>query len=100
LRAGGGTRLKILEALAAGCPTVSTPVGVEGLRLAAGEHLRVAETPEAFAQAILDLLGDQELRTRLARAGRVAVAERYDWRPIAVLLEAACELAASRAGAS
>lgn len=83
LRQGSGTRLKILEALAVGTPVVSTRKGMEGLELKAGQHLLVADTPQAFAQATLSLLADAGLRQRLSQAGRQAVAERYDWRTIA-----------------
>jgi glycosyltransferase involved in cell wall biosynthesis len=83
LRAGGGTRLKVLEALAIGTPVVSTSKGAEGLDLAAGEDLLIADTPEQFAQATLKLLGDPMLRERLAARGRATVQARYDWRTIA-----------------
>lgn len=79
LRVGGGTRLKILEALALGTPVVSTSKGVEGLDLADGEGILRAETPEALADVILRVLGDPALRRDLAQRGRAAVAERYDW---------------------
>jgi polysaccharide biosynthesis protein PslH len=83
LRQGGGTRLKILEALAVGTPVVSTSKGIEGLDLESGRHLFVADTPQAFAERTLDLLARAELRERLSAAGRRVVAERYDWRMIA-----------------
>jgi glycosyltransferase involved in cell wall biosynthesis len=79
LRAGGGTRLKILEALALGRPVVSTTIGAEGLDLAAGAQLRLADSAEAFAQAVLDLLGDPAAAAALAERGRAAVAARYAW---------------------
>ena len=60
LRIGGGTRLKIVEALAMGCPVVTTAVGADGLDLRSGEHLCLAEGPEALAGAILDLLENRE----------------------------------------
>jgi glycosyltransferase involved in cell wall biosynthesis len=79
LRVGGGTRIKILEALAAARPVVSTSVGAEGLGLRDGEHLLVADDPEAFARAVARLLGDASLRRRLAVAGRGLVVERFAW---------------------
>lgn len=79
LLSGGGTRLKILEAMALGTPVVATSKGAEGLDARAGEHLLVADTPQAFAAAVVRLLDDAELRARLARNGRRLVAERYDW---------------------
>jgi glycosyltransferase involved in cell wall biosynthesis len=81
LEAGGGTRLKILEALASGLPVVSTPIGAEGLDLTDGEHLLVA-TRDQFAESIVRLLNDRSFGTRLARNGRAAVRQRYDWTTI------------------
>jgi polysaccharide biosynthesis protein PslH len=81
LEAGGGTRLKILEALAAGLPVVSTPIGAEGLDLTDGEHLLIA-TREQFAESIVRLLDDRSVGIRLARNGRAAVRQRYDWTAI------------------
>lgn len=89
LRSGGGTRLKILEALAAGCSVVSTSLGAEGLALKDGQQLMVADDPIAFGQAVLALLDEPDLRYRLTRAGKQAVAEHYDWNVIAPRLEAA-----------
>lgn len=80
LRIGGGTRLKVLEALAMGLPLVSTRVGAEGLELADGEHLLLADEPQAFAGAVLALANDQARARRLAAAGRARVLERYDWK--------------------
>jgi polysaccharide biosynthesis protein PslH len=82
LRQGGGTRLKILEALAVGTPVVSTSKGVEGLELEPGRHLLVGDTPQAFAAHTLDLLRNAELRARISADGRRAVAEHYDWQAI------------------
>jgi glycosyltransferase involved in cell wall biosynthesis len=79
LRVGGGTRIKILEALAAARPVVSTTVGAEGLGLRDGEHLLIADQPEAFARAVARLLGDASLRRGLAEAGRRVVVERFAW---------------------
>ena len=78
LDVGGGTRLKILEALAAGLPVVSTPVGAEGLDLTPGEHLLVAPR-SAFADAVDRILTDRSLGAALAVRGRVAVRNAYDW---------------------
>jgi glycosyltransferase involved in cell wall biosynthesis len=89
LRVGGGTRLKVLEALAAGCPVVSTTLGAEGLSLIDGEHLVIADTPEEFAQRTVILLESSDLRHGLAEAGRRAIAQQYDWRQIASQLETA-----------
>jgi len=66
LLSGSGTRLKILEAMAMGIPVVSTSIGAEGIAARDGEHLRIADTPENFAQAVADLMGDWESRRHLA----------------------------------
>jgi len=79
LRCGGGTRLKILEALASGRPVVSTSVGVAGLELIGGRDLCVVDDPPAFAAACVELLRNPDLRTSLGQAGRRAVERRYDW---------------------
>jgi len=79
LRAGSGTRLKILEAFAAGLPVVSTPVGHEGLEVVPGRHLLSAENGPALIEAIETLLDDVELRRRLAANARQLAVSRYDW---------------------
>ncbi len=80
VRAGSGMRVKILEAFARGIPVVSTPIGVEGIEARPGEHLLVADDPEAFAAAVVRLVRDPTAAARLARAGRALVEARYDWR--------------------
>jgi glycosyltransferase involved in cell wall biosynthesis len=87
LRSGGGTRLKILEGLSFGVPTVSTTIGAEGLDLVDGEDLLLADEPDAFAAAALTLLRDEAVRERLSRAGRAVVEQHYDWRAQAPRLE-------------
>ncbi len=82
LREGGGTRLKILEAMALGVPVVSTSKGAEGLDVIDGEHLLIADEPQAFAAAVVRLLGDRELRRKLAQNARSCVEECYDWKNI------------------
>jgi polysaccharide biosynthesis protein PslH len=82
LREGGGTRLKILEAMALGTPVVSTSKGAEGLDVIDGEHLLIADEPQAFATAVTRLLTDEELRHKLVRNARQCVVERYDWKSI------------------
>ncbi len=78
LPAASGTRLKILQALAAGRAVVSTPAGAQGLDLAAGRDLSVAPLVQPFAEEVVRLLGDEAARAALIAAGRDAVA-RYDW---------------------
>jgi glycosyltransferase involved in cell wall biosynthesis len=83
LRLGSGTRLKALEALAAGRPVVGTSIGLEGLDLVDGQHALVADDPQAFATAILRMLGDDQLAAGLVAAGRRLVEDRYSWSHIA-----------------
>ncbi len=80
LRIGGGTRVKILEAMALGTPVVATPKGAEGLHVADGNDLLIARPPEDFAVAVRRLLEDESLRWRIADTARRTVAEQYDWR--------------------
>lgn len=82
LRVGGGTRLKILEALALGTPVVTTSKGVEGLDLVPGCDLLLADSPADFATAVLRLLADKALREQLSCNGRRAVESKYDWQMI------------------
>ena len=82
LRIGSGTRLKILEALAMGKAIVSTTVGAEGLDLRDGEEILIADEPTAFADAVIRLLMDSELRRRVGENGRARVERDYDWRSI------------------
>lgn len=96
LRVGGGTRLKIFEALAMGKAIVSTTVGAEGLPLEDGKHLVLADTPEAFAHQVANLVKDPALRARLGRAGRELVQARYSWQRVAGDFEALCRKAMSR----
>lgn len=83
LRAGGGTRLKILEAMALGRPVVSTTLGCEGLAVRDDVHLTVADAPAAFANAVVRLLADAPVRAGLTAAARALVETRYDWDAIA-----------------
>lgn len=77
LRIGGGTRIKILEACAAGKPVISTSVGAEGLNLETGREILLADSPAQFARSVVDLLGDPGRREALARLAKSAVVERY-----------------------
>ena len=81
LDAGGGTRLKILEAFAAGLPVVSTPIGCEGLDVAHAEHLLVA-TGSQFGAALCSALDEPEMGARLADRARRLVRARFDWQAI------------------
>ena len=87
LRIGGGTRLKVLEAMAMGKAIVSTSLGCEGFQLKSGRELIIADKPERFALEVIGLLRDAPLRERLGRAARRFVKEHYDWRFIVPRLE-------------
>lgn len=88
LRIGGGSRLKILEALAAGLPVVSTAIGAEGLELRAGEEfLSADEAPECFASELLRCLRDPATVQAMAARGCAMVLARYDWDALADELE-------------
>ena len=89
LRIGGGTRLKIFEALSMGKAVVSTTVGAEGLPVMDGRHVMLADEPTSFARAVVRLLRDTDARARLESAARALVLEQYDWSAVAGSLESA-----------
>jgi glycosyltransferase involved in cell wall biosynthesis len=97
LRIGGGTRLKIFEAMSMGKAVVSTTVGAEGLPVTAGEHLRLADDPDEFAGAVVHLLRSPIERAQLGTRARHLVATTYDWAAAATELETGLELATRRA---
>ncbi len=82
LRSGGGTRLKILEALAVESAVVSSTVGAEGLDLMPGTEVLLADDPQSFSAAVSALLASPGEAAALGRAGRKVVSERFDWRAI------------------
>jgi glycosyltransferase involved in cell wall biosynthesis len=96
LRFGGGTRLKILEAMAYGVPVVTTSVGCEGLELEHERDVLVADHPRDFAGWIDRLLEDDELCARLGANGRRTVERHYDWKAIGDRLDAALGKALER----
>jgi sugar transferase (PEP-CTERM/EpsH1 system associated) len=79
LRVGSGTRLKILEAMAAGVPVVSTTLGAEGLDATAGLELLIGDTPDQISSALVRLLENPALGMALAGGGQALVARNYDW---------------------
>ena len=81
-RIGGGTRLKIIQAMAAGLPVVTTTVGIQGIEATSGKEVMVADKPEDFANAVADLLKDSKKRQKLAAAAKKLAAEKYDWNKI------------------
>jgi len=83
LRAGGGSRLKILEAMALGRPVVSTTVGAEGLEVRNSETILIADDAGRFADSIVRLFKDPALRQQLVSEARRFVENRHDWESIA-----------------
>lgn len=86
LRAGSGTRLKILEAMAIGRPVVSTSIGAEGLDVADGKQIIIANDSMGFAEKTIELLRNHALRTSLVAEARKHVVASYDWDVIAARL--------------
>lgn len=86
LNVGGGSRLKILEAMAAGVPVVSTSLGAEGLKLRHGENILIADSSEQLVESISSVVENADLRKRLSEAGRALVVNRYDWSTLGALL--------------
>jgi glycosyltransferase involved in cell wall biosynthesis len=84
LRTGGGTRLKILEAMAAGVPVVSTPLGAEGLPVSPGENILIAEPDDSgtWIRHLAYLLDNPEGRKKLTDSGLEMVRTGYDWEPL------------------
>jgi sugar transferase (PEP-CTERM/EpsH1 system associated) len=87
LRAGGGTRLKILEAMALGRPVVTTSIGCEGLDVVNGTHLLIADSPNQFAEHTLQLLRKKQTWLHITQQARDLVVKHYDWDVIAQNLE-------------
>jgi polysaccharide biosynthesis protein PslH len=86
LNIGGGSRLKILEAMAAGVPVVSTTLGAEGLNVQHGENILIADTSEQQIEAIVSLVENEEQRKHLIDGGRALVSNHYDWSQLGALL--------------
>jgi glycosyltransferase involved in cell wall biosynthesis len=83
LRIGGGTRLKIFEAMAMEKPIVSTTIGAEGLPVTDGRELRIADTPETFAASVVDLLTNREAARKLGQEAARVVREKFGWNGVA-----------------
>jgi glycosyltransferase involved in cell wall biosynthesis len=82
VRAGSGMRVRILEAFARAMPVVTTTIGLEGIEACPGSDVLVADTPDAFAQAVIRLLADTDLQDRLAENGRRLAERQYDWQVV------------------
>ena len=90
LRVGGGTRIKIFEAMAAGAPVVSTAIGAEGLPVRHGEEILFADDPVGFAECVSRLLQQPELREKIGAAGRELVRREFGWEPATKVFENYC----------
>lgn len=88
VRAGGGMRVRILEAFARGMPVVTTTVGLEGIEATPGEHVLVEDSPTEFARATVKLLEDDFLRSHLAKNGRLLAETHYDWQVVLSKMDA------------
>lgn len=95
LRVGGGTRLKVFEAMAVGCPMVSTAIGVEGLPVEHNRHYWRADTAQEFADAVSGLLAQRAVAERLSRDARAFVEARFSFWAVAKQFESICADAAS-----
>jgi len=94
-RSGGGTRYKLLEAMASGCPVVATSIGAEGLIAPGDTHMLIADSPEAFAEAVMNVLDDPELAEQLSRDAREWVVQHHSWETsVACLKEAYTQMEA------
>jgi glycosyltransferase involved in cell wall biosynthesis len=87
LRIGGGTRIKIFEAMAMGSAVVSTSVGAEGLPVKDGNNIMLADSPEDFADRTVALLTQPAVRDRIGRAARALVESRFGWAEVTNVLE-------------
>lgn len=87
LRVGGGTRIKIPEAMAMAKAVVSTPIGAEGLPFHDGRQIRIAEQPDQFARAVVEILNNSPLRNSIAQAARDEVVNHHGWEPVVVRVE-------------
>ena len=87
LRLGGGTRLKIVEAMAMGKAIVSTTLGAEGIEAVPGRDLLIEDEPAAFADAVNRLLADPDLAARIGQSARRLAVQRYSWSGAAQALE-------------
>jgi len=87
LLGGGGTRFKILEAMASGLPVVTTPVGIEGIAAKDEQDVLIAQSPAELAQASVNLLQNKNLAQKISQAAKQLVYQKYDWKDIAQSLD-------------
>ncbi len=96
VRAGSGMRVRLLEAFACAMPTVTTTIGLEGIAAEADKEILIADDPQSFADAVLRLLQDADLRNHLAENGRLLAEAKYDWRAVLRKMDAVFALAGER----
>jgi glycosyltransferase involved in cell wall biosynthesis len=96
LRIGGGTRLKIFEAMAMEKPIVSTTVGAEGLPVVDGKEILLADTPESFAEAVVKLLRQESFAAEMAERAAATVRGKFGWDAVATSFADICERATHR----
>ncbi len=97
-RYGEGTKLKVLEAMASGAPVVTTPIGCQGIKVIDGEHVLIANSADEYAQRIVFLLRNEEVRKSLAARARSVIEREYSWKKIVGDLDPQlCELVRTRA---
>lgn len=97
VRAGGGMRVRILEAFARAMPVVTTTVGLEGIQAQAGREVLIYDQPENFAQGVIELLQNPDLQEKLAKNGRELAEKQYDWQVVLQQMDAVyLELSARR----
>jgi glycosyltransferase involved in cell wall biosynthesis len=99
LRIGGGTRLKVYEAMGMEIPMVSTTIGAEGLPVRDGADLLIADDADAFAASVIRLMRSSELRTRLADTAAARVRAEFGWDGVAERFAAICERVVARRAA-
>ena len=91
LRVGGGTRIKVYEAMAMGTPVISTSIGAEGLDYTHGKNILIADSAEAFANETIALLENATRAGEIAAEARRHVAEKYSWGSVAEIFSRYCE---------
>jgi len=87
IKGGGGTRIKILEAMAAGLPVISTSIGVAGLNVTDGKNVFIADTTEDFVKKATLLLQSRELAENIGKSGQEHVKKYFDWKSIVKMHE-------------
>jgi glycosyltransferase involved in cell wall biosynthesis len=96
MRVGGGTRLKIYEAMAMEVPVISTSVGAEGLPVKHGDHLLAANSPKAFARAVVEIATDAQVAQRIASNAAELVRQKFGWNHAAARFAEICEAVIQR----